>query len=190
MESHMTESEAGKGRPTPSRKEAEAARKKNVKIPNDKKAARAAMRQRDFEARTLTRKAMYTNDEKHLPLRDKGQVRRFIRNFVDRQVSVGELFVPFAFLIMILLFIPDPNVQTAASSVWLVMFVGMIVDGAVMSYRVRKAVTKEFPDESLRGVASYAVMRSLTFRPMRLPKPLVKIGGTPRPVKLPRSLQR
>ncbi|MEY3407916.1 MAG: hypothetical protein RL038_977 [Actinomycetota bacterium] len=184
----MSETENTKGRPTPKRKEAEAARKKTLKVPADKKAARIAMRERENSARLESRKALYTNDEKHLPRRDKGQVRRFVRNFVDRQVSVGELFVPFAFVIMIFLFVPNREIQTAASSVWLVMFLGMAVDSIVLTFRVRRAVRKEFGDAELKGVGSYAIMRSLTFRPMRLPKPLVKVGGTPRPVKVPKSL--
>lgn len=184
----MTEAENTKGRPTPKRKEAEAARKKTLKVPADKKAARVAMREREAAARLQARKALYTNDEKHLPARDRGQVRRFVRNFVDRQVSVGELFVPFAFIIMIFLFIPNRDIQTAASSVWLVMFLGMAVDAIVLNLRVRRAVRREFGAENLKGVGSYAIMRSLTFRPMRLPKPLVKVGGSPRQTKLPKSL--
>ncbi|MSZ58615.1 MAG: DUF3043 domain-containing protein, partial [Actinobacteria bacterium] len=43
--------EAGKGRPTPSRREAEAARKQQIKIPKDPKAAKKATRERDREAR-------------------------------------------------------------------------------------------------------------------------------------------
>lgn len=187
----MTEqpSASGKGRATPSRKDSESARKKQLKIPTDRKAAKTAMRQREFEARTLTRKAMYTNDEKNLPARDRGPVRRFAREFVDRQISVGEMFVPLAFLILFVLFIPNTAVQTVASSVWLVMLVGMIADGSVISWRLRRALKTKFPDADHRGVTFYAVMRSLTFRPMRLPKPTVKIGGAPRTNQLPKSLR-
>lgn len=180
---------SGKGRPTPSRKEAESTRKQTLKVPADKKAAKTAMRSREMEARIKARKAMYTNDEQYLSIRDRGPVRRFARNFVDRQVSVGELFVPFAFVIMIFLFVPNPDVQAAASSVWLVMFVGMVVDASVISFRVRRAAKRELPDGDHRGLASYSIMRSLTFRPMRLPKPLVKIGGAPRPMTVPKSLK-
>ena len=44
-----------KGRPTPSRKEAEAARKQQLKIPKDPKAAKKAARERDREARAAAR---------------------------------------------------------------------------------------------------------------------------------------
>ena len=38
----------------------------------------------------------------------------------------------------------------------------------------------ELPDESLKGVTFYAVMRMLQIRPTRIPKPRVRIGGRPK----------
>ena len=48
-------SEIGKGRPTPKRKEAESARKQGITVPKDPKAARRAARERDREARAKSR---------------------------------------------------------------------------------------------------------------------------------------
>lgn len=178
----------GKGRATRSRKAAESARRERLKPARGSKAAKAQSRQRDWQQRIATRRAMYTNDEKNLPIRDRGEQRRFIRNFVDRQLSIGELFVPAAGVVMILLLIPNKSIQAASVILWYVMFLGLGVDGVFLAFRIRRALRQEFAEESHRGAVSYALMRSLTFRPMRLPRPLVKLGGGPAKVKLPKSL--
>ena len=43
---------------------------------------------------------MVTGDERHLPLRDKGPVRRFIRDYVDARFSIGEILLPALVLIL------------------------------------------------------------------------------------------
>ena len=45
---------------------------------------------------------MRTGDERYLPPRDKGPVRRFIRDFVDSRFSFVELMVPLLVVTMIL----------------------------------------------------------------------------------------
>jgi hypothetical protein len=180
----------GKGKATPSRKEAEAARKNTLKVPADKKAARKAMRDRDAQARIEMRRAMYTLDEKSLPYRDRGPVKKFIRDYVDTRLTVGEMFVPFAFLILIVLLIPNQTLNLIASGVWAIMFAALAIDSIIFVVRVRKQVRQQFGEEEVRGVGFYALTRSITFRPMRLPKPVVKVGGEPKQNKIPKSLQK
>ena len=62
----------GKGHATPSRREAEEARKSQLKIPKDPKAAKKASRQRDQEDRARAREGMRNGEEKYLPARDRG----------------------------------------------------------------------------------------------------------------------
>lgn len=181
---------SGKGHATPSRKKAEEERKKQFKPARGSKEARELQRKREWEERTRTRLAMYTLDEKHLPLRERGPVKKFARDFVDIRISVGELFIPFAFLVMLLLFIPNASIQNLALSIWYVMLFGMIVDSAILALRLRRALAKNFPNESPRGLATYAILRAVTLRSMRLPRPAIKVGGAPKPVKLPRSLRK
>jgi hypothetical protein len=186
LESEQTST---KGRATRSRKEAEAARKQALRVPKDKKAARAAMRSREAEARVEMRRAFYTGDEKHLPLRDKGPVRRFVRNYIDSRLGVGDLFVPLAFLILIPLLNPSPEIQSVASMFWTFMLLMLAVDAAFITIRLRKLLKAQFPNEVHRGAISYALLRSIQMRFTRIPKPLVKIGGAPRENKIPKSLQ-
>ena len=37
-------------------------------------------------------------------------------------------------------------------------------------------IGRRFPDNDLKGTTYYAIMRSIQIRPLRLPKPQVKIG--------------
>ena len=88
---------APKGRPTPSRKDAEAARKQQLKIPKDPKAAKAAARERDREARAAARAGMMAGDERYMPARDKGPARAFTRDFgTDRMKPGAVVQVPIA----------------------------------------------------------------------------------------------
>lgn len=179
----------GKGRATRSRKDAEAARKQALQVPKDKKAARAAMRSRENEARLEMRRAFYTGDEKHLPLRDKGPVRRAIRDYVDARLGVGDVFVPLAFFILIPLLVPSAEIQAAASMFWTFMLLMLAVDSVFITVRIRKLLKTQFPKEVHRGAISYGLLRSIQIRFTRVPKPMVKIGGAPRTNKLPKSLQ-
>ena len=65
-----------KSEPTPKRKDAEAARKKALKVPKDSKEAKKAVRQRAREQRVETRLAMNRGEEWAMPYRDKGPAIR------------------------------------------------------------------------------------------------------------------
>ncbi len=169
-----------KGRPTPSRKEAEAARKQSMKLPKDPKAAKRAMRERDREARATSRAALLSGDERALPARDAGPVRSFTRDFVDSRRSLAEYFIVVAFLVLILGFVRNPALQLGVSLFWLLATVLIVVDTIWMLRRLSKALTERWPDKADRkGAAFYAGLRALQLRRLRLPKPKVAIGGTP-----------
>ena len=85
-----------KSGPTPKRKEAEAARKKALKVPKDSKEAKKAMRERTREQKAEARLAMARGEEWAMPIRDKGPVKRHVRNLVDSRWHFGELFLPIA----------------------------------------------------------------------------------------------
>src|SRR3954449_12985484 len=72
-----------KGRPTPSRREAEAANKAKAKVPRTRKEIAAARRLARADSSTKVRQAMRSGDDQYLPARDRGPVRRFIRDYVD-----------------------------------------------------------------------------------------------------------
>jgi hypothetical protein len=166
----------GKGRPTPSRKEAEAAAKARAKVPRTRKEQMAAQRAARGESSTKIRQAMRTGDERYLPARDKGPVRRFIRDFVDSRFSFIELMVPLLIVTMILGYSGNAYLAGVGNTVLLGTLLLVVVDMVMLRFRLRRELTRRFPTEPLKGTTYYAVMRAMQMKFMRLPKAQVKIG--------------
>lgn len=186
----MTEQQqpSGKGRPTPTRAEAEAARRTRAKVPTDAKSARKAMRLRANAERAQARQALYTGDERLLPARDQGPIRKRIRQYIDSRLSTGELFLPVALLVMLAAFIQNKTVILFVNTVWSLMLLLVIADGVYVSVRVSRILKLEFPESTRRlPHIGYALVRSLTMRLMRLPKPRYAIGGAARTPKVPKA---
>lgn len=181
---------SGKGRPTPSRKEAEAQRKQTLKVPSDPKAAKKAARARAAEERQANRAALMAGDEKALPPRDAGPVKRYVRDYVDGRWAAAELFMPLAFLVLIVGFLPwaswgVPNAQGWVSMFWMAMTMLIVVDTTVLLLRMNRQVKERWPEASERkGVTFYGLMRVLQLRRLRLPPPLVGRDGQPKAPKV------
>ncbi|MCP9946115.1 DUF3043 domain-containing protein [Streptomyces somaliensis] len=171
--------QAPKGRPTPKRSEAQTQRRRAVTPPLDRK--EAMRRQREARRADLARQreALATGDERFLPARDRGPVRRFVRDFVDSRFFVAEMFLPLAVVILVLSVIQVGRMQTIATLLWLGVIVLIVIDSIGLSIRLRKQLKQRFPDEPKRGAVAYALMRSLQMRRLRLPKPQVKRGERP-----------
>lgn len=167
-----TPASQGKGRPTPTRKEAEAAARERAKLGTDRKALAKSQRAQRAAASRKMREAFKTGDEAGLPARDRGPHKRFIRDFVDARIGFAELFAPLLVLILILTTI-DPEL---GSGMWMTSVVLVLADLFWLRFRVRRAFRKQFPEAPLKGVTYYALVRSLQLRILRLPKPQVKIG--------------
>ena len=57
------------------------------------------------------RQAMRTGDDRYLPARDKGPVRRFIRDYVDSRFSFIELMIPLMLVVLILGYSGNPTAR-------------------------------------------------------------------------------
>jgi hypothetical protein len=180
---------ASKGRPTPKRKEAEGRRRQPVTAPANRKDAYKQARTRQTAERARAREGMQRGEERYLPARDKGPVRRFAREWVDSRRIVSQYFLPFSLVILVLTWVPFPaNVRglmyAAVITIgWPIMMVGVLATSIWVSWRVKKVAAEKFPDESLKGIGFYAAMRALQIRRLRFPKPTVLPGGrqvTPR----------
>ena len=165
-----------KGRPTPSRKEAEAARKARAKVPRTRKEMAAAQKASRGESSAQVRQAMRTGDDRYLPARDKGPVRRFIRDYVDARFSFIELLIPLMLVVLILGWSGNATVTTYANLAMLSVFVLIVMDLLRLRFRLKREITTRFPDASTKGTTYYAVARSMQMRFMRLPKAQVKVG--------------
>ncbi|MCW2763203.1 MAG: hypothetical protein JWR85_3404 [Marmoricola sp.] len=179
LDDDLPEARRAKGRPTPSRKEAEAARKKTLKVPTDPKEAKRAARDRARVERVQSRQALASGDDRALPARDQGPVKAYVRNFVDGRRSAGEFFIPVAVGVLVLGFVRVAYLEQVLLFAWVVMLVGVVGDTAYIWYRLRKDLPEKFPAESHKGAVPYAVMRSIQLRRLRLPKAKVKAGGKP-----------
>ncbi|MEU5309656.1 DUF3043 domain-containing protein [Streptomyces sp. NPDC021562] len=171
--------QAPKGRPTPKRSEAQTQRRSVANTPTTRKDA--ARRQRD-ERRTAMerqRQALATGDERYLPARDKGPVRKFARDWVDSRFNVAEFFLPLAVVILVMSVVNNTAVKNIALLLWLVVIVLIVLDAAVSGLRLRKRLAERFPDQNKKGAVAYGLMRSLQMRRLRLPKPQVKRGERP-----------
>jgi Protein of unknown function (DUF3043) len=178
----MTDQEVkvgGKGRPTPTRKEAQAAARERARAATDKKAAQKLLREKRAESNRRMREGMKTGEEKFLPARDQGPVRRYVRDWVDSRISVAEFLLPLLILIMILQSSGSSALRTFSSQLWLASILLLVVDTLWFRFRLRRDLKAKFPDESLKGTTFYALVRMLQLRFMRLPKSKVKIGQKP-----------
>jgi hypothetical protein len=183
------EATAPKGRPTPSRKEAEAARKQAIRVPRDPKAAKAAERERAREGRIKQQEALRGGDERYLPVRDQGPVKKFARDWVDSRFQLASYFLPLALLILLTGFLKLP-VKTANTvrSIETALLLGMILTTLITYFLVNSALKKQFPDPvDRKGAAWYATMRSAMPKRFRQPKPTVRAGGAPVAQKAPKE---
>jgi len=171
---------SGKGRPTRSRKEAEEARRRALKGPVDPKARKKLERERARQDRLAAREALMAGDEKALPPRDAGPVRRHVRDFVDGRRTLAEFFIPLAVVVLLLGLFRNPTIQVIVSYIWFLMLLLLIVDMTILLLRLRSKLAVEFPDAAERkGAVFYGAMRALQIRRLRLPPPKVRAGGRP-----------
>jgi hypothetical protein len=171
--------QAPKGRPTPKRSEAQSQRRSVANTSMTRKDAAKRQREERRAAMERQRQALATGDERYLPARDKGPVRKFARDFVDSRFNVAEFFLPMAVIILVLSLVRVAALQNIALLLWLVVIVLIVLDSVFSAFRLRKRLAERFPDVNRRGAVAYALMRSLQMRRLRLPKPQVKRGERP-----------
>lgn len=170
----------GKGRPTPSRKEAEAARKAAFRKPKNRREASAIRREKVRAERAKMQEAMRTGDDRYLPAADKGPVKRYARDYVDARWSVMEFALPILLLVSfvgIALSGAIPQVAAFVNLFFLFMLLAIAFDWFRISRRLKKDIAEKFPDEPTKGVGFYAVRRTMQLRRWRLPKPMVDRGA-------------
>ena len=164
---------SSKGRPTPTRKEAEAAARARAKAALDPKASKAKQRSHQAERSREIRAGIKAGDERYLPSRDQGPVRRFVRDFVDHRLCMAEFAIPLLFASLLA---SAAGLAEAGTGIMNATMLVVVLDSVLLRYRMRKELARRFPGESLKGTTFYAFMRALQLRFMRLPKPQVRLG--------------
>lgn len=166
---------AGKGRPTRKRSEATIKRGASLapaKTKEEKRIARAEARVQ----RVAQRNAFLRGDESALPARDRGPVRRYVRNIVDSRINIGEFFLPFIFVVLLVSMTRNQTIAILSILAMYAIMLIAVVDGWFLGRRIKKMVAAKFPNESLKGLAMYGFLRSTQMRRMRAPKPQVNRG--------------
>lgn len=168
----------GKGRPTPKRREAEARHMRPI-VPADRKTARAKARQERDELLMRQREALRTGDERYLPARDKGPVKRYVRDYIDARFSVGEFFIPLSVVLMLLAF-GFQRWMVGVGLVVMLSFYGVflvaVCDAVLCWFVLRRKLNDKFGKDKMetqRGIFFYVFGRCLTVRRWRQPKPQV-----------------
>jgi len=162
----------GKGRPTPTRREAEAAAKARAKATLDPKARRGSRDTRSESSRRI-RQGIKEGDEKYLPARDRGPVKRFVRDYVDHRLCMAEFSIPLLFSSLLASAAGHQNLGGGIMNATLLV---VVLASALLRFRMRREMQRRFPDASYKGTTFYAFMRALQLRFLRLPKPQVKLG--------------
>ncbi len=166
----------GKGRPTPTRAQAQAARKQRSAPPRNRKEAAARRKDAVRESRGQMRSAMATGDERYLPTRDKGPVRRYVRDYVDSHRTMGEYLLPVFFVLFILVYVSASLAAAVGSFAWLAVMALLAVDSVRIMRGLKAGIRSRFGDGATKGITMYALTRAWQMRRLRLPKPMVKPG--------------
>ena len=169
---------AAKGRPTPKRNEAERRRRQPYTAPRDRKEASRASRDRQRTDRTRRMEAVRRGEEWAMPPRDRGPVKALARDYVDSKRRISEYYMYGLLVLLVLLFIRAPIVQTIVPLLVLAAVLIMAIEGVMIGRRVKRLAAERLPGESTRGLALYSAMRALQIRRLRVPKPRVKPGDS------------
>lgn len=172
--------EAGKGRPTPKRSEAERGRYQPIGgSRRSGSGARsgprtAADKAQDRADRGRKYEAMKRGEEWALNPRDRGPVRRLARDYVDSRRWISEYYMYILVVLVATLF--DKSLQTYTAPVVLLMLLVIIVESLFIRRGLRKLLAERLPDAPIRGLTSYTVMRTIQIRRFRIPAPQVRPG--------------
>jgi membrane protein len=191
-----------KGRPTPKRADTERERgvrrspAKPPETPKEARERRKALKEsmskeeyREFkrkerEQQTAQRRkvqeAMDRGEEKYLLARDRGDERRFVRDWVDSRRHMNNMIMPVALGLLVVMFIAQNYPQTSAvmSTFVMVVMLSFAVEGLIIGRGANKAVRNKFPTSTEPGISLgfYAYSRATQLRRLRSPKPRVNIG--------------
>ena len=179
--------EAGKGRPTPKRSEAERTRYKSItgsttsgRGPSTGSAPRGKMspddkaRARSERDRRMT--AMKRGEEWALSPRDRGPIKKLARDYVDSHRRPSEYYMYVLVVLLVALLSRNAVLNTYVSPLVLVLIVVVVIDGYLIRRAIHRLAAERYPGESTRGITTYAVMRALQIRRFRMPAPRLKPG--------------
>jgi hypothetical protein len=168
--------DGAKNRPTPRRKDQEAARKQPLVVA-DRKQAKQIDKAKRNEQLAKTRQAMLTGDDSGLPARDKGPVRRYMRDYIDARWNLAE----FMLIVLALSFTRTSTILFFVTILTYTVLLVAVADTFFMYRSLKKKLAAKFGDDAAaaKGNGMYAAMRAFQLRRSRMPRALVKRGEYP-----------
>lgn len=156
-----------KAGPTPTRREAEAARRDRVNPNLSKKESRKLASKNAREQRLKAMEAREGQPEKVL-----------LRNYIDSRFSLGEFLLPALLIVLALSFLNPlfPNAVYLTTGLMYLFILLVIIDAVVMWRGFKRLLAERVPHGSKQGLIYYGVMRMIQFRRLRMPRPSVKRG--------------
>jgi Protein of unknown function (DUF3043) len=175
----------GKGRATPTRKEAQASRRSPSSRPasrpggkpNDAKASRKAMSEARRAKAAEYRKAMNSGDVSKLPARERVPERVMARDIVDQRRNLGPLLLAVIVVAYFLGLAPVPALKAVAFYLLPLCLVGIVADSVIVARRVGRQVAERYPNSTVK-VKGYVGQRALMPARWRQPRPRpdIKVG--------------
>jgi Protein of unknown function (DUF3043) len=179
--------QTGKGRPTPKRSEAERTRYQTITgsrtsgrgpstgadpkrkaTPDEKNRARAD--------RAKRMEAMRHGEEWALGPRDRGPIRKLARDYVDSHRRPSEYYMYVLLILLVALLSRNTTLNTYVTPFVIVLIVVVAADAFLIRRALHKLAAQRYPNESTRGMTTYAVMRALQIRRFRMPQTRLKPG--------------
>lgn len=172
--------DGAKNRPTPKRKDQEAARRQPLVVADRKQAKKLDRASRNQQL-AKTRQAMLTGDDSGLPARDKGPVRRYMRDYIDARRNLAEFMLPVMLVVLALSFLRTSTILFFVTILTYGILLTAVLDTFVMYRKLRKKLVEKFGEEAAgaKGNGMYAAMRAFQLRRSRMPRALVKRGEYP-----------
>jgi len=158
-----------KDAPTPTRKQAEAARRERIRPSLSPKQQKAASR----EAQRLRRADAFAKA-------DNTPEKVLLRDYVDAKWHLSEFLMPVLIVLMAFSFIATRNVNLlfyTTVGTW-VLLAAAIVDIALTWRGYKKLARERLRNPNFRNMLFYAVNRLIQIRRFRVPGPRIERGGT------------
>ena len=98
------------------------------------------------------------------------------RDFIDSKRRVSEYYMYILVVLLAAVFVRSTAAQAIISPLVLVLIAVILIDASLIRRSLRKLMAERLPNESMKGLTAYAVMRALQIRRFRVPTPRVRPG--------------
>ncbi len=156
-----------KNAPTPTRKQAEAARRERVNPMLSPKEAKRRQRRLQAEERN-----------KRMEAQEQAPAKVLLRDWVDSKRRLGEFLLPSLVVLLALQFTASiiPDMVWISTGLMYAFILAVVVDVTLMWRGYKRLLERKSPGASTRGLLMYGAMRATQIRRFRMPPPVVERG--------------